>query len=749
MVPYSATMPIPKLPMRVCKSKGRGKPDVITDSVITFDTEATTFFQVDGMWKSEKYTTLEERKRATDTLGIIYIWMCRMKGLTVYGRTKSDLAHFLSRLDQINPALKIFWVHNLNYDYSFLSDLMEPDPIAKKAMVARAKMSPLRIKTFGYNIELRDSYALCNMSLAKVGESYHCGRKLKGQLDYTEQRLPNTPLTLEELEYCEADVDVLYDYIYNEWYTEYNGDFLAMPLTQTGVPRRAVKKLLSDKKHMKNMKAIMPKTLDEYNLLHEPFAGGVAHANYIYSSYDCDSPRVIKNVTSADRASSYPAEIVSRKYPCSKFVKMKNPDDMDIYADNKVYILTAKFTGLKQRCAWDYISYSKCHEPPVNAVVDNGRVASADELVIKITNIDLRIINNVYDYDELKIIDAYVAKADYLPKEFVLYTLELYGNKTKLKKSNPALYLRSKQILNSLFGMLCTDICREEVEFIDGLWKCEYEQFVKDGVVNETALNLTMEEKLKHANPFLPYSVGVFITAYAREQLFDPIIHYDPDTDSMVGIANDAVYTDTDSVKYVNGDENRKYIDDYNRRMLERLHAVAKARNIPYELFAPLDPDGNPHPLGVFEDDGFYDEFVTMGAKKYCFRKKQDDGSMKFNFTVAGLQKTYVDANGEHKTMKSLEEMTPGTKIDNGRTNYTYSVSQQLVELTDYLGNTYINDYERGVSMWRTPYTFSLSDDYANLLNDDMLDVWEQKHFNKISSPLAQVAQWRKDGTNG
>lgn len=759
MLPYSATLIIPKFPLRYCKPKGRGKGNWVCDATITFDTETTTFFLIGGEWKSEKYCTEDEIKNASDALGIVYVWACKMPGLTVYGRTKSELAQFLARLDQTNPMRKIMWVHNLNYDYSFLSDLLEPNPTNEKAVVARGKMAPLKIDLFGYNMELRDSYALCNMSLEKVGESYGLNhKKLKGHMDYTEARLPNTPLTCDELDYLEADVDVLYDYIETEWLPEYQRNWLDLPMTQTGVPRRQVKALLSqDKKHMKHMKAIRPQTVDEYNNLHEPFAGGVAHCNYLYTSDDAKSPEIIKNVTSADRASSYPTEAATRKFPSSAFMKMIDPEKMDIYEEDHVYIALCRFKNLKQKCAWDYISYSKCHEEPVNAVVDNGRIASADEVVIKLTNIDLRIINNVYDYDDCEIIEAYVATADYLPLPFVDYLLTLYSNKTKLKKSNPALYLRSKQLLNALYGMLCTDICKEDIFLENGEWRLEYEDKDEDEIVG------LMNQKLYKANPFLPYSVGVFITAYAREQLFDPIIHYDPTLDAMVGIGNEAVYTDTDSVKFINAADNLKYIEDYNERMLARLRKVAAERNIPYERFAPTDPDGNPHPLGVFEADGFYDEFVSMGSKKYCYmcwetNKKTGQKEYNFHFTVAGLQKSYVgeitnpDGTteiGVIKTMTSMDQMRPGVVIPKGRTNYIYSTSQPQVELTDYLGNKYINDYERGVAMWRTSYTFSLANDYASLLDDDLLTVWASKCFNKISSPLAQVAQWRKDGTNG
>ena len=84
--------------------------------------------------------------------------------------------------------------------------------------------------------------------------------------------------------------------------------------------------------------------------------------------------------------------------------------------------------------------------------MDNGRIISADFCTLTITNIDMQIINALYDYSNAEILECYVSPAAYLHKDYILKILELYGNKTKLKKSDPALYMHSKQILNSLYG---------------------------------------------------------------------------------------------------------------------------------------------------------------------------------------------------------------------------------------------------------------------------------------------------------
>ena len=721
---YSYNLPLPVLNTGAYGEKNTAN---YCKAVITLDTETTTYFSVGGEWLTEAQTTEQQRKDSKDYIGIVYIWQIRINDFSVYGRTRDELIDFFARFDKLNPARKVIYVHNLNYDYSFLSDILPVNDKENNGLIARAKMQPLKISVKGYNIELRDSYALSNMSLSAIAKAYNYGDKLTGELDYTKAHLPNTPLSEQELKYCERDIDILHNYILNQWYIPYDGDFTKIPLTQTGVARKAIKSILfNDKKYIKHQKTISPKTISEYKLLHDAFSGGVAHANYLYSSPDLN---IVENVWSYDRASSYPTEMVTRKFPCGKFVKMDNPEkNLDIWDENKVEIATIRYHNLRASGAWGYISFSKCKEIGGERV-DNGRIICADFCTLTITNIDMQIINALYDYSNAEILECYVSPTAYLHRDYILKILELYGNKTKLKKSDPALYMHSKQILNSLYGMMVTDIVKEDIYFDNksGDWSTEYES------KPESEIAELMTEKLNKTRPFINYSAGVFVTAFARQQLFAPLMSIDPKTGIADGIGDDVIYTDTDSLKIVNNDKNKHYIDDYNIKMLERLHKASVDLKIPYDKFAPKDPDGVSHPLGVFECEGKYDKFATMGAKKYVYQK---GGS--FGFTVAGLQKTYVNQNGVTKTMTEMGQFVSGSQINNGRTNYSYNTQQYRAELTDYLGNRYINDYERGVAMWRTTYTFSISKDYAILLSEiaDRIGEFETHMYNKLTDPL-------------
>lgn len=60
---------------------------------------------------------------------------------------------------------------------------------------------------------------------------------------------------------------------------------------------------------------------------------------------------------------------------------------------------------------------------------------------------------------------------------------------------------------------------------------------------------------------FLYYPWGVWVTAYARRNLWTGIVN----------IADDYVYSDTDSIKFLNYEKHTGFIEEYNRRVEQKL----------------------------------------------------------------------------------------------------------------------------------------------------------------------------------
>lgn len=100
--------------------------------------------------------------------------------------------------------------------------------------------------------------------------------------------------------------------------------------------------------------------------------------------------------------------------------------------------------------------------------------------------------------------------------------------------------------------MCVTDICKdEEICTFEKGWS----RIPAEG--NEA---MHIDKYNSDPNRFLSYAWGVFITAYARRNLFTGIM----------AMGKDYVYCDTDSIKFLNMDAHKAYIEDYNSNVIRK-----------------------------------------------------------------------------------------------------------------------------------------------------------------------------------
>lgn len=197
-------------------------------------------------------------------------------------------------------------------------------------------------------------------------------------------------------------------------------------------------------------------------------------------------------------------------------------------------------------------------------------------------------------------------------------------------------YVKAKNSLNSLYGMIATDIVREEVTFQEG----EFAFYVPD-------VDYALEKYYKSRNSFLTYQWGMYVTAYTRRLL----------EDGLKACGLDAVYCDTDSVKFI-GDHTKDF-EAINERI--RKYCIEHNRKHSIEI------DGKVYEMGTYDHDADYDRFITLGAKKYAY---EDDSGV--HVTVAGLNKK--SGSEELARLGGLEAFQEGTIFhDSGRTTATYN----------------------------------------------------------------------------
>ena len=223
-------------------------------------------------------------------------------------------------------------------------------------------------------------------------------------------------------------------------------------------------------------------------------------------------------------------------------------------------------------------------------------------------------------------------------------------------------------------------------------------------------LEIIMQLSQEKTKAFLSFSWGVWVTAYARRNLIENIIALD---DKMV-------YADTDSIKLVSGYD-KSIIEDYNKKVIDKLKKVSEKLEIPFSKFAPEDIKGNKHCLGLFEKeytskenkDFTYKEFKTEGAKKYAYRTM--DGEVKI--TVSGVPKS-----GAAALKGDLHNFTDNLLFkyeDTGKNMLMYNDEQPVFSVTDPEGNTEIIKQKSGACIVPATYELNKSIEYADFLDDN------------------------------
>ena len=626
-----------------------------------------------------------EEKRAC-----MYIWMFGINNLVTYGRTWEELDSFLKVLSTVlgldeNRRLCVY-VHNLSYEFQFIRKRFDWNEV-----FLLEERKPAYCRTGGY--EFRCSMKLAGgKSLESVGkdlQKYKVEKKV-GDLDYNKVRHSETPLTEKELGYCENDIRVLLSYIQEK--IETDGDITKIPLTNTGYVRNYCRKACF--KSWRRYKTLM-KNLEvepeEYGQLKRAFQGGFTHANAKYVG------KVIENVASFDLTSSYPTVMVLEKFPMSRGKHIGSVTDVDQLLqlmETKCCMFNLEVTNLRPRLFQDNpISASKC-QILERHIENNGRVVFADRLKITCTEQDLYIYAQFYDWDEWEITDMVVYDKAYLPRNFVKSILKLYKDKTQLKGlvDQTVNYMISKNMINAAYGMIVTDINRKEFDYIDDAF-----------ITSAPNLESNIEKYNKSMKRFLYYPWGVWVTAYARANLFSAIIE----------LGDDYIYSDTDSVKFTNYEKHLDYFKNYGEIIMEKISDASTFHRISVDEFSPQNKSGKKVTIGLWDFEGVYDKFKTLGAKRYLVQK---DG--KFSLTVAGVNKKsackYLEETGDPFKFFTKDLVIPADYSKRNVLTYIDDETSGLV--CDYNGVVLPYREMSSIHMESTEYSFSLSDQFIRFL---------------------------------
>lgn len=613
---------------------------------------------------------------------IMYIWQFAVMDLRngniwyCFGRTWEQFTKLLDSFYHEGITILV-WVHNLSYEFQFMRHWL---PFQKDKIFALKSRKVVRADIDG--VQFRCSYIQTNKSLdAFTRDMGVVHQKLSGvEFDYSKKRYPWTEMTAEELQYCCNDVVGLLEAMRVRMRME-NDTLYSLPLTSTGYVRRLAKEAMRKFNH-KQLQAMMC-DVDVYKLLRLEFRGGDTHANRYHVN------KILENVASYDRASSYPDVMLNYRFPMSAFTPRMITDIGELEKKCQIrdccFIAVFTITNLQQRDIYygaPYLSLNKAVEIS-GQVVDNGRILSANKAVYVFNDIDWKIVKSEY-VGEVEISQVYIAKYGYLPQAFRDLVIDLFHKKTSLKNvdGQELNYMRSKELINSLYGMCAQNPVKPDVIYMD-----EPDQaFTLEDIVD-------IGEKLEKYNKkaFLLYAWGCWVTAWARLKLKE-----------MINIVGDNfVYCDTDSVKFLVRDDYKRIvarIEEYNQGL--------KELSISNKGYAD-DKKGITHYLGVYEYEETYKQFKTLGAKKYAYTRQ--DGT--FKITIAGVPK-----KAGAREMGTIENFNVGFVFRNsGKLESVYNDSDYGTYYTDDSSEHRI-EIRSNVVLRESTYEIGLSLEYMYLL---------------------------------
>ena len=676
----------------------------------SFDIETSSVYYENGVQTSKRNDDLQQEKFAC-----MYIWQFGLNGYVIIGRTWGEFLELClvvsSQLELSEDDLILeCYVHSLEYEFQFMRKWLQ----FKNGNVFSVDVRKPVKALCSYGIQFMDSYILSALSLDMTGKQlmkYKC-KKLVGNLDYDKVRNSLTILTKEETDYCINDVLVVMCYIQEQ--IEQYGNITKIPLTNTSRVRIYARNMCfygspepcknseHKKKYVRFIHGLTINSVEEYNYIHSAFMGGFTHANI----YHVKDKKPLKNVASFDLTSSYPARFFNY-FPMGngKRIEIESKEQFKEMLETYHCIFAVRFTNLTPKFEYENIlSQSKCLELS-GEIMNNGRVMTADSATTILTEIDYWCMEKFYTWDEAEVGTMFIYQKGFLPTDLLESVLHLYESKTRLKgvedDESKILYMRSKQMLNSLYGMMVTSIIHDDNAYSGTEWLPESQKDVMK----------LIEKYNNDKTRFTSYLWGIYITAYARENLFDAILH----------CGADYLYSDTDSVKVLHPNKHFEYFKRYNDGLYNRMKMFCELNGLDFDKCNAKDIHGNTHLIGAWTYEGTYKRFKTLGAKRYMYETQ--DGRL--HLVVAGLSPRhgveYVERMYRHdkNTTKCFDAFDDSLYIpstETGKMTHTYCDDEIERVITDYNGTPSSQLEKSFIHLSKCEYSLSMGAQFIDIL---------------------------------
>ena len=608
---------------------------------------------------------------------------------------------------ETNNRRLLCFVHNLSFEFAFCRTELEfaRDEYSFFTKEPRKAMSA----TLANGVELRDSEALTNSSLAQLAKMYCRTKKMKGDLDYDIQRHTHSKLSKQEQRYIDNDVLILLEFS-DAYFEKMCLPGKRPPLTNTarlnlrveaqardmGVYREDIVKLMPDMSTLKRWSKYL-------------FRGGFVHGNIYYIN------SVVQGYM-RDITSSYPGSMFEPRYPIDKFVSARvpqswkyeeEPDIVKHHMEHNCVIYEMSFYGLKAKTDHSYESINRVidwlpeEEDLRNRTrgLDNGRIHRAAYVRVMGTELDYEIYKLLYTWEAVEVHSFSIATRGNLPDFLLVCLADAYKKKNNLKTKglqHTTDYTLAKIDCNTFFGLLCKSIFEVNIGY-------NYDsQDWTDNSVSDEDIQKDINKR------WLAYQWGIYTCALSRAKLVRMIC-------AVENAGGHVIYYDTDSIKYIpsgDGATERVFEEENKRIRAARVHPLLQDPAFggkPGKGLGEWDPE-----VLDFERKPVLCPFKTLGAKRYLYHQpagtweyvggewKQE--GVGWHLCVAGLPKCAVDK----LPGKPFEFFSSsGFKFagaDTGKLRPVYQDKPYTLTITDPDGTTEQISAKSGVSLVSTDF---------------------------------------------
>ena len=209
-------------------------------------------------------------------------------------------------------------------------------------------------------------------------------------------------------------------------------------------------------------------------------------------------------------------------------------------------------------------------------------------------------------------------------------------------------------------------------------------------------------------NRFLFYIWALTITACARRDLWAGILE----------CGEDYIYSDTDSIKFINPEKHEPYFNAYNNHVLNQIERSASFHRIPIDMYMPKTIKGVCKPIGMWDDDGEYMEGRFLGAKRYLLEDWEGNRTL----TISGVSKKrglkYLEDNYGMNIFENFTDKLYFPKGTTGKLIHTYIDDETEGVMIDYLGNKGYYHELSCVHLEEGDYSLSIAQEFVDYMNE-------------------------------